>query len=423
MQPPLAQFHDFAPQNQEGTSNGWTPWAALPEIRPHFAVDSTGGRTGRGALEIKSDGNPAACGAWHCRVDGIVGGREYKFRAYYRAEGIAYERRSIWVKLDWLDANGQRVAPADHASRHGQEGSWIEMEHTAPAPEKARSVLIELALAWAPKGTVWWDDIEIGEAPAPHERSLRAMTIYHRPSGTASAAASVQEFCRIIEAAAAQKPDIICLPEGITVIGTGKSFAEVSEPIPGPTTQTLGALAKRLHSYIVAGIYERAGGLVYNTAVLIGRDGEVVGKYRKTHLPREEVEAGITPGDSYPVFQTDFGKVGLMICWDVQFPEPARAMALKGADVLLLPIWGGSEILAQARAIENDVFLIASSYDMKTCVIDPTGRFLAVATPEHPAALAEISVDRPIIQPWLGDMKERTWKERRPDIPVEAKGP
>ena len=102
----------------------------------------------------------------------------------------------------------------------------------------------------------------------------------------------------------------------------------------------------------------------------------------------------------------------------MQFPEPARALALRGADLILLPIWGGNETLARARAIENHVFLVTSSYDMKTFIVDPTGAVLAEATPERPVAVAEIRLDRKILQPWLGDMKTRTWKERRSDIPV-----
>jgi predicted amidohydrolase len=142
----------------------------------------------------------------------------------------------------------------------------------------------------------------------------------------------------------------------------------------------------------------------------------LAGIYRKTHLPREEWESGITPGDEYPVFDTDFGKVGLIICWDVQFPEPARAMALKGAEILLLPIWGGSDVLARARAIENHVFLISSTFDMRTFIVNPAGRILAEGTPEMPIAAAELRLNQRILQPWLGDMKNRTWKERRPDI-------
>jgi predicted amidohydrolase len=180
----------------------------------------------------------------------------------------------------------------------------------------------------------------------------------------------------------------------------------------------LGALARKLGAYVVAGLYERAGKVVYNTAVLIDRRGQLVGAYRKTHLPREEWERGITPGDRYPVFETDFGKLGILICWDLQFPEAARALGLQGAEVICLPIWGGSEVLARARTIENCLFLVSATYDMRSFIVDPAGRVLAEATAQQPVATAELHLDRPIYQPWLGDMKTRTWKERRPDIPL-----
>src|SRR5260370_39752315 len=89
--------------------------------------------------------------------------------------------------------------------------------------------------------------------------------------------------------------DVILFPEGITVVGTGKSYAEVAESIPGPTTASLAELARKRSSYVVAGIYEREGPAVYNTAVLLNRAGDVMGKYRKVYLPRQEIENGLTP--------------------------------------------------------------------------------------------------------------------------------
>jgi predicted amidohydrolase len=416
---PIAHFHDFAPQKPDG----WETWSPRPEIAPRFAVDAAAGRTGHSALKIEGGGNSAAYGAWRRRVGGVAGGKTYRFTAWYRAQGVPESLliRCVSARLDWLDEKGQRARPPDYALDAGRENGWTKVEYVAAAPENARSVVIELAFMWSKKGAVWWDDIRMAEEPAPPDRVVRAVTVFHRPSGTHSAEESVAEFCRLVESAAPLKPDIICLPEGITVVGNGKSYVEVSEPVPGPTTRALGALAQRLRCYIAAGLFERVGPVVYNTSVLVGRDGKLAGAYRKTHLPREEVEGGITPGDSYPVFETDFGKVGMMICWDVQFPEPARAMALKGAEILLLPIWGGSETLARARAIENHAFLLSSSYDMKTFIVAPDGAVLAEATAGNPLAFAELHLDRKIIQPWLGDMKPRTWKERRPDISLEPR--
>jgi predicted amidohydrolase len=406
-----------APIAAADTTNGWTSWSPRDEIMPKFSIDAKGGRSNTPALTIQSrDANDF--GGWEKRFDNISGGSTYRFTTWYRAENVKDERRSVIARLQWLDAKGKNARPADYALDVAHEGRWKKIELVTPVPTNAVAVEVQLGLGFTEKGRVAWDQVELVPEPTPRDRIVRAATIYHRPRGMKSAAEALEQFCQLAQGAAAQKPDIICMPEGATVVGTGKSYADVSESIPGPSTARLGALARELHSYIVAGIYERSGHVIYNTAVLMGRDGKLVGKYRKTHLPREEWEAGITPGDSYPIFQTDFGKVGLMICWDLQFPEPCRAMAAQGAEVVLLPIWGGSEVLAQARAIENHIFLISSSYDMRSFVVDPTGKILAEATQQQPVASAELHLDRKIFQPWLGDMSTRTWKERRADIVV-----
>jgi predicted amidohydrolase len=420
-QPPktLARFTDFHAVGPDGAPPvGWSIWTPRSEISPAFSVDANGGRTGKGALVIRGNGNAAAVGSWRTEVAGVVPGKAYRFTAWYRRSGKVDARRAVIARLDWLDAKGERARMPDYALESGTEAGWTRFSHVAYAPENAAKVRLELEFGWSPDGSVAWDDVSLVEEPSPRDRRVKVVTVALRPAHTSGAAASVEEFCKLAEANAGAKPDVICLPEGVTLVGTDKRYPEVAESLPGPTTKRLGELAKRLNSYVVAGIYERVGPVIYNTAVLIDRKGGLVGSYRKTHLPREEVEGGLTPGDSYPTFETDFGRVGLMICWDVQFPEPARALALQGAEVLLLPIWGGSETLARARAIENHVFLISASYDMKTFVVDPSGAVLAEASTGSPTAIAEMALDRKIVQPWLGDMKGRTWKERRGDIPL-----
>jgi predicted amidohydrolase len=404
-------------EQSEGVPAGWKTWSPRAEISPRFSVDPAAGIGGHGALRVDGGGNPGAYGAWQYRIQNITAGRFYRLIAHYRTQEVPFDRRCVSMRMLWFDANGRRARPPDYALDTATEAGWTRVEHRSQAPDNGQSLVIELALLWAAQGTVWWDDIRVMEETAAPAREVRVATIYHRPQKSKSAAESVEAFCAMAEKTAAQKPDVICLPEGVTVVGTGKTYADVSEPVPGPTTERLGILARKLGSYIVAGIYERVGSLIYNTAVLIDRKGNLAGTYRKTHLPYEEVEGGITPGDSYPVFTTDFGKVGILICWDIQFPEPARALALQGAEMILVPIWGGSEVLARARAIENHVFLVTSSYDMKTFIVDPAGSVLAEAGAGAPIAGAVIDLDRKILQPWLGDMKTRTWKERRPDLP------
>ena len=149
---------------------------------------------------------------------------------------------------------------------------------------------------------------------------------------------------------------------------------------------------------------------------LIDRKGNVAGKYRKVYLPREELEVGLTPGSDFPVFKTDFGKVGLMICWDVQYTDPARALALGGAELILLPIWGGDKVIGKARAMENHVYLAASGYDYPTYIMDPNGEILAEARNRGDVAHATVDLNRRYVDSWLGDMRGRFMKEVRLDL-------
>jgi predicted amidohydrolase len=164
---------------------------------------------------------------------------------------------------------------------------------------------------------------------------------------------------------------------------------------------------------------EREGHTVYNAAVVFDRGGNLIGKYRKVYLPREEIEAGVTPGNAYPIFQTDFGRVGVMICWDVQYTDPSRALALQGAEIILMPIWAGSELLEKARAYENHLFLVTSSYDEHTEIIDPNGEVVVKSPQLGTPAITTIDLNRRYLDPWLGDMRGRLVKEVRLDVKAE----
>ena len=166
-------------------------------------------------------------------------------------------------------------------------------------------------------------------------------------------------------------------------------------------------------------MYERDGNAVYNTAVLIGRKGELVGKYRKVYLPYDEPDDGVTPGTEYPVFDTDFGRVGMMICWDSAYADPARALALKGAEILLMPIWDGIQTVVKARGMENGVFLVTSSYGDPSFVQDPMGEILASTNEAGAAATATIDLNKRYDWGYnLGNLHLRLSKEMRLDLPV-----
>jgi predicted amidohydrolase len=279
------------------------------------------------------------------------------------------------------------------------------------APESAAKARLELHLRWTASGEVRWREAAFAEAALPPPRRVTLAAVNHRPRETTSPQDSRERFVRLVEEAAAKGADIVCLPEGMTTAGNGLAYAQAAETVPGPSTAFLAELAKRLRIWIVAGIYERDGARVYNTAVLVGRDGSLAGRYRKMSLPDEEIEGGITPGRETPVFDTDFGRVGLMICWDSSYPEVAQALAAGGAEVILMPIAGGVEALVQARAIENQVHVVASGYDFRTGIFDRRGERVADAKTDPEVVVATVDLASPVLWPWVGNWRARVPRE------------
>jgi len=168
-------------------------------------------------------------------------------------------------------------------------------------------------------------------------------------------------------------------------------FMRLIEEIPGPASDKVAQVSRAYGMYTATNFYEREGNTCYNTTVLIGRDGNIIGKYRKIHMPASE-NWYATPGAEYPVFDTDIGRIGLSICHDIAFPEQCRILALNGADIVLHATggWGfvtndgalGLELL-QVRAAENCVYL-ANAYSFNrlrpgssSCVISNRGALLA----------------------------------------------
>src|SRR5213592_1872116 len=196
--------------------------------------------------------------------------------------------------------------------------------------------------------------------------------------------ANLQKAAAKISEAAAAGARLVCLPE----LFRSQYFAQhedpalfdLAEPVPGPSTETLGKVAKQAGVVVIAPVFERrAAGLYHNSAVVIDADGRVVGIYRKMHIPDDPAyyeKFYFTPGDlGFRAHDTKFGRIGTLVCWDQWYPEGARLTALQGADVLFYPTaigwhpkekeqYGAAQASAwqtiqRAHAIANGVYVAA----------------------------------------------------------------
>jgi predicted amidohydrolase len=427
------------PTETSGFPGGWHAAAPREEIRPAISFDPKGGPHGSGAFVLATDEGVGQHG-WVRKTFPVTGGKTYRFHALRKTTNVDSPRRSTPARIVWQDDRDNPV-PADVPARREQDGrpvpsaepehpldgktdgqGWTKLTARYRAPTRARRATVELHLQWASNAQARWSVATFEEADPEPARKVRLATVHHRPTGK-SPRANCEEYAPLVAEAARRGADLVVLGETVPYVGVGKKPHEVAEAIPGPSTRYFGGLARKHGLHIVVSLYERAGRVVYNTAVLLGPDGRVIGKYRKVCLPHAEIEAGVMPGSEYPVFETKFGRVGMMVCYDGFFPEVARELAKRGAEVIAWPVWGCDPLLARARANENRVFIVSSTYMgaganwMLSAVYGRDGNPLAVAGKWDTVAVTEVDLGERYVGPYnLGDFHAMV--ERHRPLPV-----
>ena len=334
----------------------------------------------------------------------------YKLQVDTICQGLDYS-----VCFVWYDASGQEYAKG-----------YLPKDGKVLSPEGCCALEIEVLIT-GKHGELTVHTPLLQKMGPYTSRMVRICAVAHEMFNGKkdhTYAENVKTVERQIDEVGKTAPDIVVLTE---YVFQTKAIPDNGEPVPltcmdSPEVNMLRGKAKQYHCYIVCSIKEiDADGIKHNTGILIDREGKINGIYRKTHLTIGEREAGIHLADELPVFDTDFGRIGIQICWDHFFPEATRILALKGAELIVMPTHGFMECRAMCRAVDNGIYVAtAYFYEEGTVVYGPDGTVLDKAIGKG-YAMADIDLNKMCFVRYLscnsrGEPNDYYLHERRPEL-------
>ncbi len=218
------------------------------------------------------------------------------------------------------------------------------------------------------------------------------------------------------------KVDLIVLTETFYSRIITAPYMDTFLTIDSPQIQLLRDKAKEHNLYLAFSFREiDKDNLTYNSAIIIDRQGEIIAHYHKTHLTMSEKQIGLKPGEEYVVVDTDIGKMGIAICWDLYFPEFSRVMAKKGAQIIINPSAGYISEMHKMRATDSGTYVVTGGvWSNTTSVIDPSGEIIADGSCTG-AAIAQIDLNKRFPVKYLSvdsyaEKRNVYFKELRPDL-------
>lgn len=322
----------------------------------------------------------------------VLPGREYRISVPYRE----YDTTSINTVYGLITLiNGEGTITRRIYLEKTVRG---RMEYTFRTEEET---VLQIELGIKRYGRVVWHRPVLQEVQSRGPKKVKIASVFLKVKQVPYEE-NLQRMSDAFDKAASRGADLIAFAETMNTRGvTDLAYEDSFETMDGRFCTMMKQKAAEYGCYVFFSFRELDEyGARRNTAVLVGREGQVIGRYHKSHLALGEYENGIVPGDIYPVFETEFGKVGMLVCWDAYFPEPARAMALQGAELLLISTAGNPTYRHIARAKENGVYVVVScpaegtdSGIAASKIIAPCGNILAHTNAEGEAAEAEVDME------------------------------
>lgn len=361
----------FASRGAGDLPDGWTIVAPNKALSPKFALvrDASSSSTrlsGAGAGRVE-------CFGFVKHPVRLKGGKTYRLRVRLKAEGLDDLNRHLVHAIFGPGFN-------DGVLEYTRDGEWIVGERSFSGPASDVDCDVRLCFRYSADGRVVWDRVSLQERGPIPPRPVKVAVSWGWGGGDPKT--NHEHWSRFLDAAGERKADVALLPEVFNVCQGHASSPTTPETLEGPTCAFMSSKAKQWKMYVAGTFARRDGDVVYNSAPLFDRAGKLVGVYNKNMLFDPELDNGTSPGVGYPVFETDFGKVGVIICYDSWFPEPARLLGYKGAELLLLPNAGYYRELMPARASDNGLAIAVSSLNCPAGVWDSGGTQAGESKPE-----------------------------------------
>jgi hypothetical protein len=224
-------------------------------------------------------------------------------------------------------------------------------------------------------------------------------TISFGSAGGPTIAANIEKARGLLAQACAAKPDIVCLPETFPSMGVPGVAADLALPLPGPASEMAADMARQHHCYVICPFLEKRVDAVYNDAVLIDRQGQIMGAYRKAHPVTQtadytSLEDGVTPGFAPRTFDTDFGRIGILICFDLMYPAEWAALKAQGAELVFWPSAYNGGFPLQVQAGLHHYYIATAVQKDRPRFVDITGRLLLEGDRYSPILTATLDLEK-----------------------------
>jgi predicted amidohydrolase len=342
---------DFRQGTIGSLPDNWSVVAANPALKPSFKL--VPGQDRKRELMAEGNGRQECYGYLRHPVR-IAGGKTYRMRARFRFSGLSDINRNLVHGVFTNQFN-------NGIFQYRKEGDWGIGEGHFPGPPEDQDGEVRLYFRYSATGKVWWEQVSLEECMPIASRPVKLAVSW----GTGD----LKYWERWLDAAGARGADLALMPE----LFNGIEDPMKAESEDGPSRRLMAEKARQWKMHVSGTTYVWRGDLVFNTAPLFDREGKLVGIYDKNMVYEPELDLGATPGHGFPVFQTDLGKIGIIICYDSWFPKTVELLALKGAELILFPNAGYYAELMHARSADNDVFIAASSLNNPAGVWDAAG--------------------------------------------------